>query len=81
MNQKYIIVKHKDIELPVIFSALLNHNEVASFSYSKDEIISAGFCQLYKNKYSCFGESTLLNLKSREDTDSKILNRYLLNIL
>ena len=67
---KYIIIKDR-FEVPIIFSALLNHKTVAG----NLNVISAGFCTIESNnQVSCYGESVSLNIKSRKEDSSIIEN-------
>ena len=75
-KSKYIIVDNKDGVIPVVFTELAVHKEVAR-GFMPGTILGAGFCYITENKYHCYGESTSLNVKSRGDDDSKILNKFL----
>ena len=79
---KYIVVESAGgNEVPIIFSDLLAHNEVAG----NRTVISAGFVQIYPKPegkdpdgcsdvwVSCFGESVTLKVKSRDDVDAKLI--------
>jgi hypothetical protein len=72
---KYII---NDDQIPVIFSEVgPSHADVARALFSRSKIIGAGFCYIQDNRYVCYGESISLRVKSRDEEDSKILNRRL----
>jgi hypothetical protein len=94
---KYVIVESAMAALPIVFSEMQQHADVAhAFARRpkdnetyKDVIIGAGFCQITVEKvetlggqtynravFVCYGESISLNVKSREDEDSKFLNKY-----
>ena len=79
---KYIIFDNGGLEIPVVFSPLLQHNQVASGLHLP--VLSAGFCATLssetradKPKWICWGQSISLRIKSRESVDAEILNRYL----
>lgn len=71
---KYII---SEAGIPVLFSCDLVHDEVL-----KTGCLSAGFLVLKYDAVKrlflvrCFGESKSLNLKSRLDTDAKIIQDF-----
>lgn len=72
---KYII---NDDLIPVVFSEVgPSHADVARALFPRSEIVGAGFCYIENNRYVCYGESVSLRVKSRDDVDSKILNRRL----
>jgi hypothetical protein len=75
MKIKYIIVESYDgSQQPFLFSKLTSHSDMAGVG--GDNIIGAGFCQLNGyNKWTCYGESTSLRIKSRGVLDDEILNR------
>lgn len=80
---KYIIIVESmgGNEVPIIFSDLLAHNEVAG----NKTVISAGFVEIDSNSedrdtdgcsellVSCYGESVTLKVKSRKDVDAKLI--------
>ncbi len=86
---KYFIIDTGAFILPVLFSDLANHAEVArALTGSTSNVVSAGFCYMdikditEDNRdlaltYRCYGESTSLGIKSRGDEDAKIINKYL----
>jgi hypothetical protein len=72
MAIKYIMLKDKGI---VMFSGLLNHNEVAQAFREKP--LSAGFVSFDgSGGVNCYGESISLGIKSREE-DGEIAQRQL----
>ncbi len=79
-KSKYIIV---DIggghELPIVFSELMGHADVAQpyIQRNKDSIVGAGFCYVDDDRYTCYGESIGLHVKSRNTEDEAILNKFL----
>lgn len=73
-KSKYII---NDQGLPVVFSELQTHADVARALFGITPVIGAGFCFIDNDQYVCYGESISLRVKSRGDEDSKILNRLL----
>jgi hypothetical protein len=73
---KYIM---QDGDTPILFPEWLTHSDVAR-SLGRD-VISAGFCNVggrddYGNPlFHCYGKSVSMQLKSRGQQDSDILNR------
>lgn len=79
MNEmKYIIVDDGMMEKPVIFDDATDHSQMASdlFGFKKD-VVSAGFVSFSKDGLQCYGRSVSLNIKSRPEEDSKLINRML----
>jgi hypothetical protein len=73
MRAKYVIVKKGSIEVPMVFSEMLLHAEMAA----KHKPVSAGFCELTENgRWRVAGQSTSLNLNARPQ-DADILNAHL----
>jgi hypothetical protein len=74
VRSKYIIIKHAGTEVPVVFSPVLSHKQVAGMT----EAESAGYCELnIAGQWIAGGRADSLGLSSRpQDTD--ILNAYLL---
>ena len=73
MKSKYIIVKCSGMEVPLVFSPVLIHAEVARGS----KVRSAGFCELNASgKWVVGGHSTSLKLHARPE-DAAILNKHL----
>jgi hypothetical protein len=74
---KYIIVEDAGLEIPIIFSELLTHKQVKP-EYSK--LVSAGFCSVNiwdsAIRFSCWGASVSLNVKSRLGEDEEILKKH-----
>ena len=74
MKSKYIIVELGGMEVPLVFSRFLQHEDVASAIPNK--ICSAGFCELSSmGTWITSGVSVSLNLDAREQ-DAKILNEH-----
>jgi len=79
-DTKYIVVKPSDYEIMIIFSALTIH---ATMANGYNNVISAGFVSIRTEEKDgitspigyCYGESSSLNLKSREVEDTVLLNR------
>lgn len=80
---KYIIIKYGGSEIPIMFPAHVNHNDIAN-NLSK-KVISAGFFEVSakptekdkKDIYvSVFGKSETLKLKPKE-IDSFLIKRVL----
>lgn len=78
-KMKYIVVKKGSFELPYIFSELVNHSDVArQVAPFAEAVLGAGFCDISGGKFTCYGESLTLSIKSRKDVDSGVLNNYLI---
>jgi hypothetical protein len=78
---KYIIIEKSCNDLPIIFPEFINHRDMVN---PNDKVISAGFVKFYVNEsgnvdISCYGESVSLDVKSRGDIDTKLMERYILN--
>jgi hypothetical protein len=86
MEFKYIIFEYMGCELPIIFSSVITHSDVAKGyvgqPISAGEVLflgtneDAGGC--YESnviEVKCSGESTTLKLKSRPDIDSELIQR------
>lgn len=72
---KYIICEG---DTPVVFPEILQHADVARNLFGQRKISGAGFVYVNsQGSYSCYGESVSLKVKSRNEEDSKILNKYL----
>ena len=73
MKMKYIIVKCSGMEVPIVFSPLLLHADVAG----RKKVRSAGFCGLdAAGKWIVGGQSASLALNARRQ-DAEILNTHL----
>jgi hypothetical protein len=68
---KYIIIDLQGIPTPIIFSTMLQHNQVAG----SHKVISAGFVFKHSetHQYVAYGKSVGLNVASRKEDDA-ILN-------
>ena len=76
-KSKYIIVDNNNGIIPVVFTELATHKDVAR-GFMPGVILGAGFCWINGyGRYECYGESTSLDVKSRGDDDSKLLNKFL----
>ena len=76
-KSKYIIVDNTDGIIPVVFTEIATHKDVAR-GFMPGTILGAGFCYIsHLGQYVCYGESVSLNIKSRDEEDSKILNKFL----
>lgn len=76
---KYIIVDTGQVVVPILFSDVVAHTEIAN--KVGGQVLSAGFCSVSINeqlqpRYVCWGKSVSLGVSSREQ-DNDILNRYL----
>lgn len=73
-KSKYIIVQEWGAELPIVFSELLKHSEVAGNKLA----VSGGFVSTDADgKITCYGESTSLRLESRGEEDAAIIRQHL----
>jgi len=73
MKSKYVIICHQGVEIPIVFSQLLLHKQVAG----KNQVQAAGFCELdIAGRWITGGASDSLWLSSRPQ-DAEILNRHL----
>lgn len=77
MKAKYIIIKQGTFEVPLVFSELNQHSDVAYALGGVQNVVGAGFCFIDEDRYQCYGESISCKVKSRGEVDSKILNRLL----
>lgn len=74
MKAKYIIVECHGLEVPIVFSPILQHNDVAGHR----KVFGAGFCHLGidvndKRCWTVHGRSISLGINSRPE-DAAILN-------
>jgi hypothetical protein len=75
MQSKYIIVELEGMEVPLVFSRFLQHEDIALVI--KNKVYSAGFCELdLTGNWIASGASVSLKLNAREQ-DAKILNEHL----
>jgi len=73
VKSKYIIIKCAGREVPIVFSPLLLHADVAG----RKKVQSAGFCELdAAGKWVAGGQSKSLKLTARPQ-DAAILNTHL----
>lgn len=74
-RRKYIIVRQGTLEVPILFSELQSHAEVAQ-AFNPFETVSAGFWGTNTDdQFVCYGDSFSLKLASRPVEDSRILNQ------
>ncbi len=71
---KYLIVKERGEERPVIFSTFLDH----SSQTGGRQVISGGFVNIHLGdptgkQIECWGESVSCKVKTRRDIDEKII--------
>lgn len=70
---KYIVIKVGEYEVPIIFSELIFHMDIAKLI--SNTIISAGFVeQGTDGKLRCFGKSDGLSIWSRPVPDAQLIN-------
>ena len=75
-HAKYIIIKGGGLELPVVFSPLLKHSDVAKGFV----IAAAGFCDISNNEVACWGKSVSLDIESRPVEDAYLIRRQILGL-
>ena len=75
MKSKYIIVEMDGMEVPIIFSPFLSHEDAVMAG--KNKIQSAGYCEPdASGKWIVSGQSVTLKLNARP-LDAEILNAQL----
>jgi hypothetical protein len=76
-RRKYIIIEAGNLEMPILFSDLQSHAGVAaSMTAHAGTVVSAGFWSVNtEGRYTCYGESVSLKIKSRPDADSYLMNQ------
>lgn len=76
---KYVIINEIGLELPVLCDPIIDHSSIV---YQK-KVVAAGFFSLRTNGISvavtCWGESRILNAKSRGEEDAEIILKSLDN--
>lgn len=77
---KYIMIDYGGIDLPIIFSEVMTHSEVAR-AYPHHEIVSAGFVTFGPDGVcDAYGESISLGGIRARVEDREIINRSILGI-
>ena len=75
---KYLIIKKHGLELPVIFSEIESHDEVANKLNVLSDLVSAGFCRFEMDENGdgtaalsvrCWGKSVSLGIQSRPEDE------------
>ena len=74
MKMKYVIYENDGAKHYVVFDFSVDHSEMARRMGIGAKILSAGFVSFNDEGACCYGESVSLNMKSRGDIDSKIIN-------
>ena len=74
MKTKYIIIEYEAIPMPVVFSELMTHADVAGKLGGK--VHGAGFCYRDDEGWHCYGESVSLKVKSRGEVDAKVFDTF-----
>jgi hypothetical protein len=77
VKTKYVILKIGTLDVPFVFSGLMNHADVARALGGIDKVVSAGFCCSNSETWTCYGESVSCAVKSRGSIDDEILNDHL----
>ncbi len=77
-NMKYIIVEGAyGYPTAYIFSDNVQHADMAQQVNKADKVLGAGFVTYGPDGLVCFGRSVSLDIKSRNEIDTKIINREL----
>lgn len=77
---KYIIIEIDGNPVPIVFPNHIIHADMARAARNLGpwgKVSGAGFCLVDDSGYSCYGESTSLNIKSNYTTDNVLLNKLL----
>jgi hypothetical protein len=75
MKSKYIIIESDGIEVPLIFSRFLLHEDILAV-VGKNAVLAAGFCELNgSGNWIVGGQSVSLELCTRPQ-DAEILNEH-----
>lgn len=79
-QMKYLVVAKSGFELPIVFSPVIQHKEIAK---SFEEVVSGGFVYVSSNMQGelsvcCSGESLSCGVRSRPEKDAKLIARNLL---
>jgi len=79
MNQmKYIVIEYSLGEKIYLFTEADTHSEIArDLCGDISKIVSAGFVTYVEDNLECYGRSVSLDIKSRGDIDTALLNREL----
>lgn len=72
MKIKYITYDNGLLDTIIIFPEYVMHRDVGV----QGEILGAGFIEVIDGKWSCYGESISLKIKSRPE-DTKIANKFI----
>jgi hypothetical protein len=82
MSSKYIIIEKGSVEVPILFSHLIGHDEMA-IGY---KVVSAGFFEVAALpsekdvndiEVDAYGGSITLKLQARKEIDSKLIKEFL----
>ncbi len=78
-KMKYIVIDGLMAETPYIFPDSVQHSYVAQAlsSGANNVVISAGFVVHRADGMQCYGRSVSLDIDSRPDVDSALINRLL----
>ena len=73
-RKKYIVIKAGTLEMPILFSELQSHVEVAAaFGHP---VLGAGFWgEDTEGRFVCYGKSVSLQIESRPEEDAAVMNR------
>jgi len=77
---KYVMIKSNNFETPFVFPDTETHSDVAKrLNHNLEHVVSAGFCNhgVRENgevEWACWGKSISLNIDSRGDVDTAIMN-------
>jgi hypothetical protein len=76
-DTKYIVIKNLDGEPTIyLFPNRENHRQTAMKLTGGNlrDVISAGFCGYVDGLFMCYGESSSLDIPSRYEIDTQLLN-------
>lgn len=84
MGMKYIVLKIKDREWPIIFPDMMVHSDVAEsmqlhvirFHDERSRVVAAGSISFFGGNVLCSGESETLGIESRGSEDEKLIKMF-----
>lgn len=81
-NMKYVIVEYRGCELPILFDPILGHDQVVNpnigaLRLSAGEVSFVVSGVLEEILVSCWGQSITLGLKSRGESDEKLIKKLI----
>lgn len=85
-SMKYIVIREGWLETAIIFDEMINHYEMAQKVLGpivcdpkilRQKIVGAGFVTLTSDGLMCYGRSVTMEITSRGEVDSDLLNKRL----